>query len=490
MQATIPLGQINPSDSIFKVLHVYTTNSTISGTILVNGIPPTYPLQVMAMSPDTAAAYTMSDSTNGNFSVPVSDKLHSYNMSLGWLSYGWTVDPLTAHAGDSDLVINVHSTTSTNVNHRPGWNMLALPLVVSNTRKTDLFPSATTAAFTYLAGSGYRTDSLLQLGKGYWMKFIDSSANWMYGYTFSRETISVLAGWNMIAPPSYGIATGNIVPVGTTPTTPYYGYAGSYYTTTSLFGGTGYWIKVNSPGSLIVNSSGIVPALQSKRPSPSEPGSDESAEVRELTFTDATGEARAVYFSSGAAKHDLSWYELPPVPPAGIFDVRYASHQRIEFGAGRSAARIPVNISSAVYPMIISPADAATREPVRIEIDGKEFVLDENRDVTVADERSSVALILGGTPQPAHPATFALRQNYPNPFNPSTLISYDIASPARVRLVVFSTLGEEVARPIDEFKQAGTYDFRFTSHDLPSGVYFYRLTAGNFTAVHKMILMK
>ena len=129
-------------------------------------------------------------------------------------------------------------------------------------------------------------------------------------------------------------------------------------------------------------------------------------------------------------------------------------------------------------------------EPVTIAIDGNVFVLDGTRGVTVADERSSVALILGGRTQPARPAVFALRQNYPNPFNPSTLISYDIASPGRVRLVVFNTLGQEVARVIDEFKEPGTYQYRYLAPDLPRGVYFYRLTAGNNTAIHKMILMK
>jgi len=490
MQGNVPIGTINPGDSLFRMLYVFATNSTVRGTVLVNGVPPGYTLQITATSPDTAVAVATSDSVNGSFTIPVSDKLHSYNLGLNWGSYNWVVDPLTAHAGDSGLVLNVHSTYSTDVHHSQGWNMLSVPLVMSNTRKVDLFPSATTAAFTYVPGSGYKTDSILQYGKGYWMKFNDSSMNSMFGYAFSSETISVLAGWNMIAPPSYGIATGNIVPVGTTATTSYYGYGGSYYTTTYLSGGIGYWVKVNSAGQLILNSNGITPSLQSRVPSGDQPARDEEDDARALTFTDAMGEAREVYFSTGAPKRGRAWYELPPVPPAGVMDVRFASHQWIEFLAGRAMAKFPVNISSAVYPVRLSLPAGDAAQSARLEIKGVEYILKGGREVIVADEDETVALILAGSTQPEVPAAFALRQNYPNPFNPSTLISYDIAAPARVRLVVFNTLGEEVGRPVDEFRQAGTYEHRFSSPELPSGVYFYRLTAGTFTAIRKMILMK
>jgi hypothetical protein len=490
MQSHIPLGTMSPGDSIFKVLHVYTTNSTIRGTVLLNGNPATSPLQVTATSPDTAISVANIDSTNGRFVLPVTDKLHSYNISLNFSSYGWIIDPLTAHAGDSNVVLNLHSTTLAIEDHRPGWNILAVPLLMSNLRKVDLFNGALTPAFTYVPGSGYRSDTVLQYGKGYWMKFNDSSSNWLYGFTITRETLNVLAGWNMIAPPSNGFSTGNIVAVGTTPITPYFGYSGSYYPTASLYGGYGFWVKVSSNGQLILNASGINPSTQSKPPSTAKPAGDEADGIRELTITDATGEARSVYCSSGAAKRDRAWYELPPVPPPGVMDVRFSSQQRIEFGSGRASARIPIDISSAVYPLKISLADAGVSQPVRLEIKGAECILAGGREVTVADEHSSVALILGESTKPALPAVFALRQNYPNPFNPTTLISYDIASASRVRLVVYNTLGQEVARPIDEFREAGSYEYLFSSNDLPSGVYFYRLSAGTFTAVHKMILMK
>ena len=90
--------------------------------------------------------------------------------------------------------------------------------------------------------------------------------------------------------------------------------------------------------------------------------------------------------------------------------------------------------------------------------------------------------------------SFDLKQNYPNPFNPSTVISYQLPVSGNITLKVFDILGSEVATLVDEYKQAGSYEVEFQSavgnRQLASGIYFYRLTAGDYTAVKKMILLK
>ena len=110
------------------------------------------------------------------------------------------------------------------------------------------------------------------------------------------------------------------------------------------------------------------------------------------------------------------------------------------------------------------------------------------------------------------PVAFSLSQNYPNPFNPTTRISFGIGrvvapsgalserseskggveGPAstNVRLVVYDVLGREVAVLADGRYPAGKYEFTFDGRHLSSGVYFYRLVAGNITAVRKMTLIR
>ncbi|MCH9030102.1 MAG: T9SS type A sorting domain-containing protein [Bacteroidetes bacterium] len=88
------------------------------------------------------------------------------------------------------------------------------------------------------------------------------------------------------------------------------------------------------------------------------------------------------------------------------------------------------------------------------------------------------------------PGDYTLKQNYPNPFNPSTNIEYSIPSESFVELKVYDILGNEVATLVNEQQQAGVYRADFTADNLPSGMYFARLTANEFTQVVKMTLLK
>ncbi|MGB5874118.1 MAG: T9SS type A sorting domain-containing protein [Bacteroidota bacterium] len=88
------------------------------------------------------------------------------------------------------------------------------------------------------------------------------------------------------------------------------------------------------------------------------------------------------------------------------------------------------------------------------------------------------------------PGVYSLAQNYPNPFNPTTNISYAIPAESFVTLKVFDILGQEVATLVNEFQNPGTYMVDFNAADFANGAYFYRLQAGNFTDVKKMVLMK
>jgi len=88
------------------------------------------------------------------------------------------------------------------------------------------------------------------------------------------------------------------------------------------------------------------------------------------------------------------------------------------------------------------------------------------------------------------PVDFALSQNYPNPFNPSTSIKYKIATNNPVSLKIYNVLGNEVATLVNEVQSAGNYEITFNASSLSSGTYFYRLSAGSFSEVKKMILVK
>jgi hypothetical protein len=85
---------------------------------------------------------------------------------------------------------------------------------------------------------------------------------------------------------------------------------------------------------------------------------------------------------------------------------------------------------------------------------------------------------------------FKLMNNYPNPFNPLTTINYSIGKEGRTKLTVYNLIGSEVAVIVDENKPTGNYSVQFNAGTLPSGVYFYKLESGSYSATKKLVLMK
>jgi len=88
------------------------------------------------------------------------------------------------------------------------------------------------------------------------------------------------------------------------------------------------------------------------------------------------------------------------------------------------------------------------------------------------------------------PSTIGLRQNYPNPFNPTTVIRYQLPEVSDVKLVVYDMLGREVSVLVNERRDAGVYEVKFDASELASGVYLYRLQAGDFVQSRKLLILR
>ena len=119
--------------------------------------------------------------------------------------------------------------------------------------------------------------------------------------------------------------------------------------------------------------------------------------------------------------------------------------------------------------------------------------------LTVADARSSSNASLNTMKKKgegeAVPTTYVLEQNYPNPFNPTTTIEYEIPSTGKVTLEIYNIIGERVRTLVNDVQDAGVYQVVWDGRDesrntVATGVYLYRVHAGNFSSVKKMLLMK
>lgn len=173
--------------------------------------------------------------------------------------------------------------------------------------------------------------------------------------------------------------------------------------------------------------------------------------------------------------------------------------QTVSIGMARKAPQPGVNGDGALVRVVFSGFETAPvgtqvtfelREVQAVDSEGAELAVTvEGSDpvVTSVDERR--------TETTAVPETFGLAQNYPNPFNPETTIEYRVPEVGRVVLKVYDLLGNEVRTLVDEVRQAGVHRINWNGRDnagrtLATGVYIYKLHAGSFTAVRKMVYMK
>ncbi len=108
-------------------------------------------------------------------------------------------------------------------------------------------------------------------------------------------------------------------------------------------------------------------------------------------------------------------------------------------------------------------------------------------DIGVEDYQGTTGIAMG---QEVFPITIALMQNYPNPFNPSTTIRYALPSSANVKLCVYDLLGREIATLVNEEQSAGWKEVEWNGSNVSSGMYFYKLEAGGFAEVKKLMLLK
>ena len=145
-----------------------------------------------------------------------------------------------------------------------------------------------------------------------------------------------------------------------------------------------------------------------------------------------------------------------------------------------------ISISGASSVRIVPVWDNVQHAPVKILIDhGMHGTFDDS--VSLDNQLTSIPTEMGGS---STPKDFSLLQNYPNPFNPTTVIGVQWTEDSEVRLVVYDVLGRVVAVLANGRYPAGKYSFTFTAKGLASGVYFYRLTAGDFVATKAMMLLK
>ena len=192
--------------------------------------------------------------------APVTGSQIRYNGNYGAMLVDANSDSITfqfitrAGAVIDTYTMRVPHYTPT-VTHQSGWNLVSIPAVVPDGRKTTLFPTAISNAFHYDSTSYVQYDTL-RPGIGYWIKFDSRETVSIAGDSIFTDTVDVQVGWNMIGTISVPIDIGSIIQEpGEIVDSKYYDFATGYIPTGMLLPGRAYWVKTNQVGKLILSVS-------------------------------------------------------------------------------------------------------------------------------------------------------------------------------------------------------------------------------------------
>jgi hypothetical protein len=395
---------------------------------------------------------------------------------------GWYIDDV--EAGPVPQMTDSYSV-------RSGWNMVSLPLKVSDRYSGNVFPPAVSGAFGY-QGSYVVSDSI-EHGFGYWLKFDTASVLKVTGEMLLKDTIVVRSGWNMIGSISCAVETADVItiPPGIV-RSGYYTYDSVYRSNGNLLPGKGYWVKASQDGKLILSM-----FHNSSRNDKTTIKGTVNQEMSWLEFTDSRGYKRALCFIDKLpSEMSLDSYELPPTPPEGAFDVRFASQRTME-AADSNLNSFPIRIQSAHYPLMIRwSVNESQNSKWLLEYGSGTVSLAGEGCITIHDPVNFVVKWIGINTI-STPKEFSLFQNYPNPFNPTTTIRYYLPNASKVTLTVYNVLGQIVNTLVDEIQDAGNQSTDWNADEIGSGLYFYCLEAidvndlsNSFIQVNKMVLIK
>lgn len=367
---------------------------------------------------------------------------------------------------------------ATSVSLNAGWNLVSLPYEVANDSVSALYPSVSSrTAFGY--SNGYTIEGEMTPGQGYWVKVPAAVNQPLAGSSLPSLTIPLNPGWNLIGSVDHQVAA----PSGGIIAAPVFGYDNGYKTVSILTPGQGYWVKASSGGTITLG-----PAAQ--------PGTERLPDLAAggaLVFTDAKGSSQTLHISSDASvKQWLDRFELPPAPPEGCFDVRFADGRSLAVAEGNGEHAVILH--AGLFPVRVDWHAIPGPTTMSLSVGGTLHSLEGNGTLPIAATADGAAppicLTLTTSDNPQTPREFSLAQNYPNPFNAETRIRYSLPSDDVIRLAVYDLLGREVRVLAQGLTRAGEHVARFDGSNLPSGLYIYRIESAEFKASAKMLLLR
>jgi hypothetical protein len=451
----------------------------------------------------TDAILFLSDTANGQIFPSINMREATY---LGGTRYSYYIDDpkVTSFKIEYTLprIIQYLDAYGNPIIHK-GWNLLSLPVRPRNTKWFVFYPNAMNIPYYYSHEGGYQFTEDLTPGIGYFIKYSDVVDKTFTGVFMKRITVSpaddgfsdkviIYPGWNTVGSLSYPMNIRNIdfdenpsYP-GELPSKIYlrqYGVWGyqtdkGYYEVSVIEPGLGYWIKSDKHGYLKLISDYAKDIVNDDNSKP-----DVLAKSTKLIIRDNSMHEGNLYMLPDK-EADVSSFELPPLPPIGLFDVRYNNNRYVN-----NTDVSVISLQGITYPMSInidySDANYTFYDAVTNEVLGS-IQKGTAGNVEVFGTKGNAIKVL---------KVDNLNGNYsmisqPNPVENSSTIVYTVPDNGNVTIKLYDAIGNEVATVADSYVSAGEHTVSLNAVNLSAGRYLCKLIQGSHTEVLSISVVK
>lgn len=393
------------------------------------------------------------------------------------------------------------------INLPAGWSMVSLGLDISDASQSGIFSDAIS---TYEFTNRYNQVADLLKGNGYWVNLAGAYKTTIEDKEINKLVLNLAEGWHMIGTISYPLALEGIIQSPLKSIVSIYKFDGNYSRVTDVMQqGEGYWIKVANNATLTLNK-----GITKKAPIAANINdyNKDTEFALPVTFQAGTSiKVLNIHLKKNTDEAELtelnSIFELPPLPPAGILDVRFGQENtnglEALYIAEDAETERDILLSVPYGEQLVIRWDKSILEPGSFILkDGLGGILFSDIDMSVKDELivTSPGLkvlkfsYLGKSEGIIN--DYALLPNYPNPFNPETTIEFQIPKPSFVTLKIYNILGNEVKTLVNKNISPGNYTVKWDGADnygknVSSGVYIYIIdTDTGFVQSRKLLLIR
>jgi hypothetical protein len=357
-----------------------------------------------------------------------------------------------------------------------GWNLLSLPVNPSSSYWKDIFKNGLNTPIRFAQNIYQTNENNLSPGVGYFVKYSDEVDKTVAGSRLLRINDNnfptrLYEGWNTMGSLSFPISTERVslLPFGTgafpTIIGDIYRYVTDrgYQAVSEIEPGLGYWIKIQGQAYLNmsiaksgVNFSSVRDAVK--------------LSSTLVTVSDASNKMAELYISEDRDVEAKNVFELPPLPPYGLFDVRFSNQAYVE-----DVNDPMIRLQGTEFPVTITMNNPSRNYTVVNPVTGViigSIISGRNNNVIVTDKKATSIKLLGGDADLS-----VLGANVkPNPVSTTGTIDIIVTQSGNVRVEIFNVVGELVSVIVDENRTAGPYSIDFNAATLSAGRYIVKVT--------------